>query len=338
MMQTTDNQTSMSPGVRRAAILVLVLGNDVAKRVFDRIPEGEIRRLASAARELTSVTRTEVEAVLREYLRAHQGGHIPEDRAGGALEFMMERALGQEHLRALLADTGSLGPFEVIAAAPVDLLSGLLRNEHPQTVAIVLASLPAGHAGRVLEALGPDSSSEILYRLATLGDVPEDVRREVGVTLAAELQAMGTTSGSGTMDGQGIAVEITKTLNSAFSDEMLELLEEADEDFANGIRSKLFVFDDLAQLDARTMQRLLREVDSKALMVALKGTPPETQDAVFSAMSSRAAEMLREDMEASAPVRIKDVEEAQTSVIEVAFRLENEGAIALPRGGAGEMV
>lgn len=328
----------MGPGLRKAAILVLVLGTDMARQVFERLSEREIRNLALAARELESVTRDEVETVLRSFVRSFHGTEIPGDGAGTVFEVLMERALGSDRVQQLLAPPEQHDPFEACADASPDILAGLLRNEHPQTVAIVLSSLSASHAGAILELLGPELSSDVLYRLANLSDVPEDIRSDVGETLAAELVAMGSTSGTTAVDGTSLAVEITKSLSGEFSDEVLDLLEEADEDFANGIRSKLFVFDDLAMLDARTMQRLLREVDSKQLMIALKGTPPDVQDCVFGAMSSRAAEMLREDMEASPPVRIKDVEDAQAAIIEVAFRLENEGAITLPRGGAGEMV
>lgn len=339
-MQTEPQNavTPMGPGLRKAAILVLVLGSELAAQVFQRLSEREIKRLAAAARQLDGVTRDEVEEVLRSYVRSFRGTEIPGQGAGTVFEVLMERALGSERVQQLLAPEERHDPFEACSTASPDLLAGLLRNEHPQTVAIVLSSLPASKAGAILELLGPETSSDVLFRLANLSDVPEDIRSDVGETLAAELSAMGTTNAAPTLDGTSIAVEITKTLSGEFSDEVLDLMEEADEDFANGIRSKLFVFDDLAMLDARTMQRLLREVDSKQLMVALKGTPPDVQDSVFGAMSSRAAEMLKEDMEASPPVRIKDVEEAQTAIIEVAFRLENEGAITLPRGGAGEMV
>jgi flagellar motor switch protein FliG len=336
-----DMTTATPPqgGLRRAAILVLVLGTDAAREVFQRLSEREMRQLAIAAKELQGVTRDEVEAVLKAFVRSFRGTEIPSEGAGTVFEVLMERALGSERVQALLEpDAATKDPYQVCSNASPDLLAGLLRNEHPQTIAIVLASLPAHQAGAILELMGPELTSEVIYRLATLSDVPDDIRLDVGETLAAELTAMGSTKRGVQIDGTSIAVEITKSLSGEFSDEVLELLEDADEDFANGIRSKLFVFDDLAMLDARTMQRLLREVDSKQLMVALKGTPPDVQDSVFGAMSSRAAEMLREDMEASPPVRIKDVEDAQAAVIEVAFRLENEGAITLPRGGAGEMV
>lgn len=343
-MQTVETTEVTSPvvhaGVRKAAILVLVLGTDLAREVFQRLPESEIRRLAAAAGGLSGVTRDEIEAVLRDFVAQWGGGVVPES-AGGVFEFLMERALGSDRIQSLLSDEvpqNDDDPFHTCASASTEVLAGVLSGEHPQSIAIVLSSLPASAAGKVLEALGPEQSSDVIYRLANLKNVPEDVRHDVATALASELRAMGSTGGAPELDGTSLAVEITKALDAEFSDEMLDLLEDADEDFAADIRSKLFVFEDLAMLDARTMQRLLREVDSKQLMVALKGTSPEVQDAIFGAMSSRAAEMLREDMEASPPVRIKDVEDAQGQIIEVAFRLENEGAIALPRGGGGDMV
>ncbi|MCA9564970.1 MAG: flagellar motor switch protein FliG, partial [Myxococcales bacterium] len=180
--------------------------------------------------------------------------------------------------------------------------------------------------------------ADVVYRMAHLGNVAEDIRADIGSTLLAELRAMGPLQQTEEIDGNARAVELTKSLPGDYSDLVMERIESTDVEFAAELKAKLFVFDDLGALDARSMQRLLREVDSKDLMVALKGAQQFVQDAMLAAMSTRAAEMLRDDMDAMAPVRIVDVEAAQGAILEVAFRLEAEGVLALPRGGSDDVV
>jgi flagellar motor switch protein FliG len=175
--------------------------------------------------------------------------------------------------------------------------------------------------------------------MSHLGTINDDVMRDIGQTLREEFEAMGSfETGNEGIDGQATAVEILKCLQQEYADQLIEELAYADDAFAQELRSKLFIFEDLGRLDPRTMQRLLREVDSKLLSVALKGADTLLQDAFFGAMSSRASEMLRDDMDASGPMRIADVETAQSDIVEIAMQLEADGLIVLPRGGADGLV
>lgn len=321
--------------LRKAAVLVLALGAEVAREIFPRLTEREIQTLGQTASTLGVVTPDEVVRVLRDFREAFHGRSIPPHGAGRLFEVMLEGALGEERARDLIGGDSTADPYEVCAEVDPELLSTVLQHEHPQSIAIVLASLDPEKASAVLQQLGPELSGDVIYRMAHMGALSEEVRADIGGAVLTEIRAMGSAE---KIDGEKLAVTMTKALPGEFSDQLLEHLEESDAEFAQGIRSQLFVFEDLAKLDSRTMQRLLREVDSRRLLLALKGTPEELQSSVFGAMSQRASEMLREDLEASPPVRAAEVQEAQLEILEVAFRLENEGAIALPRSGSKDMV
>lgn len=327
---------SMTRGAaRKAAILVLAVGPDFARSIFSRLTDAEMKQLVEAASALGEVGDQEVVEILREFRDGLMRGGVPRLGAGRMFERMVEDALGTERARHLLKPAVTEDPFEVCAKADAKDLALVLKNEHPQTIALVLVSLPADKTSAILERFGAQVASDLVLRMSRLGPVSKDVRNDVGSALVAELRALGTFDGLETLDGATLAIDVTKALPAEFSDELLESLEETEYEFASNLRSKLFVFDDLARLDARQMQRLLREVDTKSLMLALKGASDDAKAAVFAAMSSRAVQMLQDDMEASPPVRIADAEAAQSEVLDVAFRLEGDGVIVLPRGGGG---
>jgi len=326
-------------GVRKAAILILALGDELAREIFKRLGEDEIRQLGLAASQLDNVTSTEVIEVFQEFTETFQGGYVPEMGAGGVFHIMVERALGADRARALLTAPTYEDPFEFCHDIDPRSVATILSREHPQTVAIVMASVDYDVSAEVLKYFTPDQSAEIIFRMSHLGTINDDVMRDIGQTLREEFEAMGSfETGSEGIDGQATAVEILKCLQQEYADQLIEELSYTDDSFAQELRSKLFIFEDLGKLDPRTMQRLLREVDSKLLSVALKGADQGLQDAFFGAMSSRASEMLRDDMEASGPMRIADVETAQSDIVEIAMQLEADGLIVLPRGGADGLV
>lgn len=327
-------------GVRKAAILILALGDDLAREVFKRMGEEEIRKLGRAATQLENVTPVEVIEVMREFQDSFQGGHVPQRGAGSVFHVMVERALGEDRARVLLSAHVEEEPFEFMSKVDPRTAASVLQREHPQTVAIVLAHLEPEVAAKLLDTFDAEVASQIIYRMSHIGSIGEDVLRDIGQTMREEFEAMGTfdSSEAEPMDGETRAVEILKRLKQERTDELVEHISDTNEEFAQELRGKLFIFEDLVALDPRTMQRLLRELDTKTLSVALKGGSDQIQDSFFGAMSSRAAEMLRDDMEASGPMRLADVEVAQKDILEVAMRLESEGVIVLPRGGGDGMV
>ena len=331
-------RTSRNRMSRKAIIVMLALGQDLSQKVFNRLEENEIRKLAQASAGLGDVSEEEMSLALIDFKRAFSDELVSQDSAGGMFRILVEKVFGQDRARNLLGAELAEDPFELCSRVDPEVLAKVLQQEHPQTTAMVLASLNSEQAGDVLEFFESDEVSDIIYRMGNLKQVQEDVIREVGDTVAAELAAKGSGQLRDSFDPLTTAVEVVKHLPQNDLESMFEKLESVDQEFADDLRSKMFLFDDLEKLDTRSMQRLLREIDGQLLTVALRGASDEVTEIIFNSMSQRAAEMLRDDLEAMGPVRLQDVQQAQQSIIDVAFRLEAEGIIVLPRGGAVELV
>lgn len=335
-----ESSSPLSPpaGLRKAAILVLAVGDELAREVFTRLSEAEIRQLGETASGLEDVTRDEVAEVLRDFKRAFRGGEIPQEGAGSMFQLMVERALGEERARDLLAVEDVDEPFAICMEVEPDDLAEILLREHPQTTAVVLASIDEDQAGGVLDEFEPEYAADVVYRMARLGHPSEEIKRDISKSLSSELANLAANASAPDDDPEEATVAVLKTMGQDVTDRLFDVLEARDAEFAREMRGKMFSFADLEALDSRSMQRLLREVDSSSLARAMKGAEDSLQELIFASMSSRAAEMLRDDLEAMGPMRITEVEEAQEAVVEVAMRLEDEGVLAIPRGGDGDFV
>lgn len=333
-----DQVPPRGSGLRKAAILVLVVGDELANGIFTRLSEKEIRMLGQTAAKLKDVSRQEIYEVLRDFKMSFEGGHIPKIGAGSQFQLMVERALGEQRAHDLLSAHSSDDPFDICRRTDPVMLATVLENEHPQTIAIVLSALDADHAGSVLRQWDTQRNSDLVYRMAHLGSISEEVKRDVGKTLENILIAMNLEGAGQGVDAKQLTIDMVKKMPRTATDALVEHLERRDEGFARELRSKLFTFNDLSAIDPRGMQRLLREVDNLTLAKALKGASEELEAIVFASMSSRAADMLRDDIEAMGPTRLSEVEEAQRNVMAIAMRLEAEGVIAIPRGGEGELL
>lgn len=330
--RTVDSH-SLNPGARKAAIFVLTVGDEVARELFTRLSEDEIRYLGDVAQRLENVTPHEVAEVLKEFQQYFKGGHIPKKGVGGVFQLMIERALGEDRAKNLFSPRRRLDdPFELCNTIDPDLMAGLLEGEHPQTAAVILDGIDPKHASLVLSKFNPDAVPDIVYRMAHLKGVSDEVRQEIGDTFAAELRAMNL-GGEEESKSDLRTIQVLKAMSPNASKAVLDSLEQVDGAFARELRGKLFTFDDLVALDSRSMQRLLRELDSKQLAVAMKGASDNVTNLIYGSMSSRAADMLRDDIESMGPIRLADVEAAQKSIVDAAMRLEEEGVITLPRGG-----
>lgn len=334
-------QRHIPQGLRKAAIFVLTVGDELARELFMRLTEDEIRELGRVAMQLEHVTQAEIRAVLGDFQHRFEGGFVPPRGAGGMFHLMVEDALGEDRASALFKteDEGpGEDPFEICKSIDPGTLADLIRDEHPQTIAIVLAAIGAESAGKVLDQFEPDTASDIVYRLAHLDAVPDDIKREVGATLAYEISQMDADPADVAAETEKVTVDVIKALPRERSDELFRLLEERDEEFVRDMKAKIFTFEDLAGLDPRSMQRLLREVDSKNLALAIKGGSEAIVELVYSSMSSRAAEMLRDDIDAMGPTPLTEVEMAQKAILEIASGLEEQGIITIPRGGDSGLV
>ena len=211
--------------------------------------------------------------------------------------------------------------------ASAEVLSSVLQKEHPQTVAVALAVMSAEKSGEVLTRLPDELQSEVVRRIAVMQSVSPDLLREVSDTLRSELDAsLGSTI---KLDGQSVAVNVLKTLSSDAEETVFEGLTEMDPELSEAIRKQMFVFEDLLEVDSRALQMMLKEIDGRTLTLGLKTASTALRDHLLSSMSSRAATMILEDLEALGPVAISQVEQAQDEIVQVALRLAAEGKIQI---------
>lgn len=331
----TENALAKRSGVDQAAILLLTLGEQEAAEVLKHMSVKDVQRVGMAMAALESVSREEVAGVLEHfnsivehhtslgvgtdaYLRRVLVSALGEDRAGS----VMDRILGGRSSRGL----------EAMKLMDPRAVAEMMRNEHPQIVAIVLAYIDADHAAAVLEQLPEASRADILMRIATLDGIQPSALSELDEVM--EKQFVGNASSKASVfGGPKVCATIINNLDSSQEAVIMERINSVDEALGAKIQDLIFTFDDLTAIDDRGMQELLRQVPGDRLLLALKACNPALKDKVFRNMSQRAAEMLKDDMDSKGPVRLSEVEAAQKEILAVAKRLADAGTIAI--GGKG---
>ncbi|MFH1810646.1 MAG: flagellar motor switch protein FliG [Pseudomonadota bacterium] len=319
-------------GARRSAILLLSLGEEVAVRLMRHLGGDELRAISDAARHLGQVTAQDIEGVLEQFAVAMTGPFVGPG-GGSYLHSLAVRAVGPERADLLLgpAPAPSRDPDPLADCAELNpgALATLIEREHPQIAALVLAALAPQHAVKVFNGLKEDVRSEVLARVARLENIKPELVREIGETLLAEVRAM-SAGGSMPFSGPTAAAAVLKATGRR--DEVLERIAATDPQLAAEIKKRLFTFDDIADMASRSVQQVLRSIDGNTLSVALRSAPAAVKEKFFCNMSSRAAEMLQEDLSAMGPVRIADVEKAHEEIVSTVMRLAEEGTIALAMG------
>lgn len=327
-------------GASRAAILLLTLGEQSAAQVLQHMGPKEVQRLGSAMATTKNITQSQVNEVLSEFLEL-AGRHTALGvDSEGYVRSVLVRALGEDRANGLmeriLLGGGSHG-FDTLKWMEPRAVAEMMRNEHPQIIAIILAYLESDHAAAVLAQLPQRIRSDVVMRIATLDAVQPAALQTLNEML--EKQVSGTSSvHSSTVGGPKIAAEILNFADSTLEGEILDQLKESDPDLGQEIQDLMFVFDNLCDLDDKGMQTVLREVSSESLLLALKGTDNALKEKVFKNMSKRAGEMLREDLEAKGPVRVSEVEAAQKEILSIARRLADEGQLSLGSRGGEELI
>jgi flagellar motor switch protein FliG len=325
-------------GPRKAAVLMAALGSERAANVLQRLREDEIESLSMEMARLTAVGPHDTEAVLGELTGAPSGAGTG---AEGGIDFtrdVIERALGAERAADLLgrlSGTGEARPFEFLRTVAPERIAGLLRNEAPQTIALVLASLSTSQAAGVLARLPDAVQPDIALRIARMGQASAHVIERVEEALRHRLTAVAEREYVATGGTKALA-GILNHADRSVERNVLENLADTDQPLAEEVRSLLFVFEDIVKLDERAVQTLLREVDQKDLVLALRGAPDEVRDLVLANMSERGAEMLKEEMEIQQPQRKRDVDGAQSRIVAVVRRLEEAGTIVIAGDGEDE--
>ncbi|MFZ5764698.1 MAG: flagellar motor switch protein FliG [Thermodesulfobacteriota bacterium] len=328
-----DNLT----GAEKAAIFLLTLGEDFTTEVFKRLDEDEIKMVGRQMSKMDKVDKEDIAALLREF-KADAGGDEIYLSGDEMLETALKRALQSDKANEILDDIRSdwrLTLFQKARKLEPKILVNFLRNEHPQTVALVLAVLEPGQAAAILAELKEETQIEVVMRMAELDKVSPEILVDVDRVLQEELLSVEGLEGQ-RLGGVEAVAEILNNADRALETQVLEGVEEQRESLAEDIRRLMFVFEDLLGVDDRGIMAILKEVSTDDLKLALKTASDDLKAKIFKNMSTRAVEMLKEDMEIMGPTRLRDVEAAQQSVIKIAKRLEQEGKIQLMTGGGGE--
>lgn len=327
-------------GRQKIAVLLLAMGDKFTTDVFKRMDRQEIASISKAIVELDPVPKETVEEVLREFHEALVDG--VDMIAGGTdiLKRMLMKNLDPETAKyimdSLSLDSGP-APFRELESVSPKLLSQILRNEHPQTLALIIGHLNPDQAANLLVNLPSGVRAEVLIRLARLEAVPEDMLMEVDKVLQSQLIAMGGKEGRKVGGIQSVA-EILNAVDRATEEEVLSEIEEDSAQMAEDIRNLMFVFDDCKSLDDRGVRELLKEISNEDLTMALRGAADELKEKFFKNMSERASSMIREELEYMGPTRLSDVETAQQNIVKVVRRLEGEGKVTINRGSGDVFV
>jgi flagellar motor switch protein FliG len=323
-------------GTERAAILLLTLGEQEAAQILKHMSAKEVQRVGLAMAKVKNVSRLEVEKVVSEFTTNVEAQTSVGVGADEFLRKALVNALGEDKASAII-DRISIGRstkgLEALKWLDARAVCELVRMEHPQMIAIVLAYLEPDHAAEVLQLLPGGVRSDVVVRIASLDGVQPSALTELDDIIEKQFSGNSAAKTS-VLGGPKAAANIMNALEPSHESAVMEQIKKSDEALGQLIEDLVFVFDDLGSIDDRSMQELLRQVPGDQLLLALKGADESLKDKIFKNMSQRAAEMLKDDLEAKGPVRVADVEAAQKIILQTARKLAAAGTIAL--GGKGE--
>jgi flagellar motor switch protein FliG len=327
-------------GRQKAAIFLVTLGSEISAEIFKHLREDEIETLTFEIARLENIESEQRDRVLQEFQELMMAQDFI---SSGGIDYareLLEKSLGNQKAVDIISRlTSSLKtrPFDFIRRTDPAHLLNFIQQEHPQTIALILAYLEPAKASVILGQLAQDKQSDVAKRIATMDRTSPEVLREVERVLEKKLSSLSqedyTAAG-----GVGSIVEILNLVDRSTEKIIIESLEEDDPELAEEIKKRMFVFEDIVMLDDRAIQKVMREVDTNELAKALKAVDPDVQDKIYRNMSKRAAALLKEDMEFMGPTRRKDVEEAQQKIVSIIRKLEDQGEVVIARSGEEDVL
>jgi flagellar motor switch protein FliG len=337
--QASKLSDDVATGLEKAAILLVMLGDQASAEVIKHLSEDEVQMVAREVARLKKVPPDLAEAVLEEF---YQLTTARDYLVKGGMDYtksMLINAFGPETARKLMdrlvkALGQDMATFDALQKADPQQLAKFLHSEHPQTIALVLSHLNSSQAAGLIASLPPDQRADVALRMASLDQISPEVITKIASIIGQKLNALGEFSRE-SYGGVHAVAEMFNRLDSETSKEILNAIEDQDSNLVEAIRHLMFVFDDILMIDPNGLKEVLARVDRKALTVALKGTSEQLKSHFLQCTSQRGADLMREDMEALGPVKIKDVEAAQQQVIAVIRQLETEGVLSV-RGTGGD--
>jgi flagellar motor switch protein FliG len=327
-------------GRQKAAIFLVTVGSEISAEIFKHLREDEIEALTFEIARLESVDSEERDRVLMEFQELMMAQDFI---TTGGIEYareLLEKSLGSQKAVDIinrLTSSLQVRPFDFVRRTDPMHLLNFIQQEHPQTIALILAYLEPQKASIILSSLPHEIQSDVAKRIATMDRTSPETLREVERVLEKKLSTLSSEDYTAAGGVESI-VEILNLVDRSTEKTIIESLEEEDPELAEDIKKRMFVFEDIVMLDDRAIQKVLREVDTSELAKALKSVDTEVQDKIFRNMSKRAATLLKEDMEYMGPIRMKDVEESQQKIVSIIRKLEEQGEIVVARAGEDELV
>ena len=327
-------------GKQKAAILMISLGLDVSASVYKHLTDEEIERLTLEISNVRSVSPQKKDEIIQEF---HETAIAQEYISQGGIHYakqVLDKALGEEKASSIinrLTSSLQVRPFDFARKADPEQILNFIQHEHPQTIALILSYLDPVQSGQILSELNQDVQAEVARRIAVMDRTSPEIINEVEQILEQKLSSTFTQDYTQT-GGIEAVVEVLNGVDRGTEKTILDALEIQDPELADEIKKRMFVFEDIVTLDNRAIQRVIRDVENDDLLLSLKVASEEVKDIVFSNMSQRMAETFKEEMEFMGPVRLRDVEEAQSRIVSVIRRLEEAGEIVIARGGGDDII
>lgn len=322
-------------GKEKAAILLITLGLEKSAEIFKHLSEEEIEELTLQIANMRMVSSEEKKQVIEDFYQIALAQEYISEGGINYAKDVLERALGSDKAVDIINRlTSSLyvRPFEFIRKADPNQLLNYIQNEHPQTIALILAYLEPSQSAQILANLTPEKQGEVTRRIAIMDRTSPEVVKEIEKVLETKFSSM-LSQDFTAAGGIQSAVDILNSVDRGTEKFIMEELDIKDAELSEEIRRRMFVFEDIVSLDNRSIQRVIREIDNAQWAIALKAASEEVKEVIYTNMSKRLVEMIEEDIEFMGPVRIRDIEEAQQNIVNVIRKLEEDGEIITPRGG-----
>jgi flagellar motor switch protein FliG len=327
-------------GLQKVAIFMIAIGPERSSKILKKFPDEDIERISKEIANISSIDPEIKKAVMEEFLQLNEAQNYI---ATGGIKYareLLEKTVGPQRANEIikrLTANSQIRPFTSIRKTDPKQLLNFINNEHPQTIALILSYLEPEKAAVILNSLSEEMQSDIAQRIATMDRTSPEILKEVETVLERKLSSVVgqdfTSAG-----GVGTLVDILNRVDRGTEKSILEDLERQDQELAEEIRKRMFVFEDIISLDDHSIRRVLREVDFKDLAFAIKGSSDEVAERIYKNLSIRAAEMLKEDIESLGPVRLREVESAQQKIVQIIRRLDETGEIIISRGGEDAIV
>lgn len=334
-------ESSKLSGTQKSALLFITLGPDAASPIIKKLPENEIQKITYEIANITSVKSELKQEILSEFIEINKAKDFIIE---GGIEYaknLLGKALGVQRAKDILDKvteaTQQYRPFRIARKADAHQLLNVISNEHPQTIALILCYLQSDKAGQIMSSLSEEVQAEVAFRIASMSSTSPMVVKEIEKVLDSKLSSV-VRSDMTSLGGVQTLVEILNQVDRTTERNITEGLEKENAELAEKIKESMFIFEDIITLDDVSIQRVLKEVETKELALALKGCSEEVANCIYRNQSKRAAASLKEDMEFLGPVRLMDVEKSQQRIVSVIRRLDEAGEIVISRGGEDAII